>query len=142
MGVIGGACVEGSFDAVFSWVFTEDNIQDAGGFAFGGELEAKLGGGGAYIVLESCIYLSLTHDILYAHNVVGIGVAVDLEPVSPDGAPFPSIEISASVRIGAGFSASLTVGYEIAGCLTDDTTCSADESNEILELPDPNLVEI
>ena len=60
--------------------------------------------------------------------------------MSADGAQFPAIEISASTGGGAELSLSLTVGYEFADCLGG--SCSADESNEILELPNPNLVEV
>ena len=65
MGVIGGVCGGGDYDAVFSWVFTEDNIKDAGGLTVGGQLEASWTYGGASIVLESCIYFYLTHNFNY-----------------------------------------------------------------------------
>ena len=69
------------------------------------------------------------------HKIVGIGAAVDLE-VSSEGAPFPSIEISAGVGIGAGVSLSLSYGYEVADCLNDDLVCS-DEFTELPALPSP-----
>ncbi len=44
------------------------------------------------------------------HYLVGIGVHVDTE-VSPDGAPFPAVEVTAGIGIGA--QVSLNFGKNI-----------------------------
>ena len=57
-GIIGGACAKAGIDLEFSWVFTDDNIYNAGGHSLGGELEVKIGGGGEIVSL----HLSLNVD--------------------------------------------------------------------------------
>ena len=47
--------------------------------------------------------------------LVGIGVGVDTS-VSPDGAPFPAVEVSASVGIGGQISLSGVWSFEAADC--------------------------